>query len=142
MVASLPSTENDRAARFARLMRLGQVSFAEGNRRQAHRFWRRAAMINPTDEQVWVALLNVLEDPEDRRVCLQNIVAINPNNPQAQQQLNDFFDDTVPALPVYLDGGEDITPRYLVRRAIEIGMFGSLIAVGITAARFMYLTQR
>jgi hypothetical protein len=92
--------------KFNELMRAGNAAFAAGKNRRAHYLWRRAAVISPYDEQVWLALLNVLERAEDRRVCLQNIIAINPSNLQAQQQLREMGDygmgDTSPlvrALP-------------------------------------------
>ena len=34
-----------------------------------------------------MALLKVLEDEEDRKVCLKNIIAINPLNTEARRQL-------------------------------------------------------
>lgn len=132
------SPESERMAKFARLMRLGHVSYAEGNYRQAHRFWRRAAMIHPADEQVWLALLNVLENNEDRRVCLQNIVAINPNNLQALRQLNAFVEDTQPSRPVFpprtMSGGR---LRHLLLRLLEATLIGALIAVGVITVRLM-----
>lgn len=69
------------------LLRRGQVAFIKGQRHRAHHLWRKAAMIRPYDEQVWISLLSVLESDEDRRVCLQNIVTINPRNTWAAQQL-------------------------------------------------------
>lgn len=144
MVSTHSSQDMDRMAQFNRLMRLGQVSYAEGNRRQAHRFWRRAAMLNPLDEQVWLSLLNVLDNDEDRRVCLQNIVAINPNNIQAQKRLNAFYDDTKPATttpPVVkpLPSEQNGLVRYVLLRLIEIGLLSILLVVGITALQFLLL---
>lgn len=42
-------------------------------------------MIDPFNEQVWMSLLDVLDEPDDRRVCLQNILAINPMNVHARR---------------------------------------------------------
>jgi len=58
---------------FAELMQAGRKAFTAGKRKTAHDLWREAANINPYDEQVWLALLDVLEGDNDRRVCLQNI---------------------------------------------------------------------
>jgi hypothetical protein len=87
--------------RFSELMRKGQLALSEGKRGKAHQCWRRAAMLRPYEEQVWLALLSVLDQPEDRRVCLENIVSINPKNLQARQQLDEFIEKTQPATPVY-----------------------------------------
>lgn len=87
-------------------MRAGQLAYAAGMPRRAHEVWRQAAALCPGEEQVWLALLNVLEDENDRRVCLQNIVMINPNNRQARSQLDRYLqtlaEDTQPAARVVL----------------------------------------
>lgn len=147
MVSTPPTQDMDRIAQFQRLMRLGHVTYAEGNRRQAHRFWRRAAMLNPTDEQVWLALLNVLDNDEDRRVCLQNIVAINPNNLQAQQKLNRYEDATHPATtlkpivkPLPLEPESPI--RRLMLRLVEVALLSILLVVGITALQYLLFVLR
>lgn len=72
---------------FSRLMESGRLAFTQGNRRRAHDLWREAATIDPYSEQVWLALLDVLDSDDDRVVCLQNIVAINPMNIQARREL-------------------------------------------------------
>lgn len=69
------------------LMRAGLVAYASGDHQQAHDLWRQVAAIRPHQEQVWLALLSVVNNEEDRRVCLENILYINPKNRQAQQQL-------------------------------------------------------
>lgn len=109
-------TERDAANSFARLMRLGTVSHAQGDYKQAHHYWREAAMLQPENEQVWLALLQVLDSDADRRVCLQNILALNPNNQRAQEQLTAL--DQEPegeAAPL-----PDVTPREdMQQRGVE-----------------------
>jgi hypothetical protein len=82
-------SKSDRT-RFIEHMQAGHAAYAAGKKRRAYYLWRRAAVLSPYDEQVWLALLHVLDDPNDRRVCLQNIVAINPSNLEAQFQLNEY----------------------------------------------------
>lgn len=69
------------------LLRRGRTALQRGNRRRAHALWREAATVDPYDERVWQALLTVVETPDDRRVCLENILAINPLNTEARRQL-------------------------------------------------------
>jgi hypothetical protein len=52
----------------------------------AERFGK-AAELSPYDERVWLALLEVVSEEDDRRVCLENIVRINPANQKAARQL-------------------------------------------------------
>jgi DNA-binding SARP family transcriptional activator len=75
---------------FSELMEAGRAAYNHGNRRKAHDIWREAATLDPYNEQVWLALLDILENEEDRVVCLQNIIAINPMNIQARRELRAF----------------------------------------------------
>lgn len=72
------------------LLQSGKRALNEGKPRVAHDLWREAATIDPYDERVWTALLRVLDAPEDKRVCLENILAINPLNAKARRQLRAF----------------------------------------------------
>jgi hypothetical protein len=120
--------------RFVELMRAGHVAFSKGKRQQAHDIWRHAAMLHPYDEQVWLALLNVLDSEDDRRVCLQNIVAINPNNLQAQAQLVELgVGPTQPVTPLRIEATK---PRGLLRvlllRGLEAITIGVLLGIAIS----------
>jgi ferric-dicitrate binding protein FerR (iron transport regulator) len=72
------------------LLQAGKRAFEDGNPRLAHDIWREAATVDPYDERVWMALMRVLETQEDKRVCLENILAINPLNAKARRQLRVF----------------------------------------------------
>ncbi len=47
------------------------------------------------NEQAWVWLSGVVESLDDRRVCLENVLALNPNNSLAQQGLR-WLDEHAP----------------------------------------------
>ena len=68
----------------------GHRALKQGDRTLAHELWREAAMLEPYNERVWLALLDVLDSAEDRQVCLQNIVEINPLNTQARRMLRAY----------------------------------------------------
>lgn len=72
---------------FESLLEAGKRALSAGNRRAAHEYWRMAAVSHPYEERVWVALMDVLTEEDDREVCLENIIAINPLNPEARRQL-------------------------------------------------------
>lgn len=124
-----PTVTADRHDSFARMMRLGQACYVQGARKQAHRYWRRAALINPTQEQVWVSLLQVVETPDDRRVCLENILAINPQNKEAQRDLS-----LLEATPLQR---AQITAWMVVRPVVAAVLLGVLVAVGVVAFQFL-----
>lgn len=115
--------DRDRTEPFARMMRLGQACYVQGARKQAHRYWRRAALIDPGNEAVWMALLNVVETDEDRQVCLQNILAINPHNKEVQAQLG------------LIDPSPQASPLGVVLVVMGAVVFGVLVAVSIVAAQ-------
>jgi len=120
-----PSTLSDQTEPFARMMRLGQACYVQGARKQAHRYWRRAALIDPSNESVWVSLLNVVETQEDRRVCLENILAINPQNKAAKTQLG------------IIDAPPSESPLRIVLRVVAAVLIGVLLAVGISGIQFL-----
>jgi hypothetical protein len=68
------------------LLRKGQ-EILDSDPQRAHVYFREAALRDPYDERVWEHLLRTVDDPEDQRVCLQNIVAINPLNADARRRL-------------------------------------------------------
>jgi len=97
--------------RVQELMRAGRVALAKGDRQRAHYLWRQAATLDPQNEHIWLSLLNVVENTKDRRTCLQNIVAINPANAQARQQLQ-----------VYSKGVLDTQPAPTVSRQTNLNL--------------------
>lgn len=78
---------NDEDARAELLIRDGYQELENGNTTQAYCLWRQAATLRPQNEQVWLALLEVVETPADHEACLENILAINPGNKAAAKRL-------------------------------------------------------
>ena len=107
------------------MMRLGHACYVQGARKQAHRYWRRAALIEPGNETVWLSLLNVVETDEDRRVCLENIVAINPHNKEALAQLG------------VIDPEPQDSPVAVVLRVVWAVLLAIFIAVAIIAVQVL-----
>ncbi len=112
--------------------RAGLDSFLMGDTQYAHELWRDAATVDPYQEKVWVALLRVLENDEDRRVCLDNILAINPGNGTARRELDAIIRAHERAakhrkLPLAI--------RFVLAlvRGMWIGMLASAIGIGISA---------
>jgi ferric-dicitrate binding protein FerR (iron transport regulator) len=73
--------------RAAELLRAGRSALADGQDDRAHDLWRQSATLYPQNEAVWLSLLQVVRSSDDRRVCLENIITINPRNEQAMRQL-------------------------------------------------------
>lgn len=129
-------TEPSASSKFADLMQAGRVAYAANKRHVAHDLWKEAAAVDPYNEQVWLALLDVLESDTDRRVCLQNIIAINPLNVQARRQLN-RLDARLQRQVLHRQEQQQQRlswlrrRRKLLRRAVLLG-----IAIGISGVLF------
>lgn len=124
------------SSKFADLMQAGRVAYAANQRQIAHDLWKEAAALDPYNEQVWLALLDVLDSDEDRRVCLQNIIAINPLNVQARRQLNRL--DARMQRQVIHRQEQKLQRRHwlrqqrkLLRRAVLLG-----VAIGVSGVLF------
>jgi hypothetical protein len=129
---------------FQRLMRLGRVAYAEGDLKQAHDYWQQAAVIQPDSEEVWEALLRVLTREDDRRVCLRNILTINPRNKNAQVLLDEIVGDTQPPhkpvmerTPSKPTQGTSVG-RFLLR-VLESAFIGTMIAIALLVVRFLLI---
>jgi hypothetical protein len=47
---------------------------------------------DPTNETAWYWLYQVFDRRDDKRICLENLLTINPNNPWARQELLDYLE--------------------------------------------------
>jgi len=56
--------------------------------RDGRRYDARALLLHlleadPRNERAWLWLSGVVDDPEDVKICLENVLALNPSNPRA-----------------------------------------------------------
>ena len=73
---------------FLQLFKEGKEAAKRGDQARAHELFRRAVEIDPYHEQIWLWLASVVETDDDRRVCFENVLALNPTHPAAHQQLH------------------------------------------------------
>jgi hypothetical protein len=79
------------------LLKEGRSALKAGDRDTASLRFRKAAELSPYDERVWQALLDVVSEPEDEAVCLENILAINPKNNKAKKRLAELRPEPAPS---------------------------------------------
>lgn len=72
---------------FLRLFKAGKDAARAGKNEEAHELFRQAIEIDPYREQAWLWLASVVETDEDRRVCFENVLELNPGNTTARRQL-------------------------------------------------------
>lgn len=52
---------------------------------EARAIWEQVTELDPYNEQAWLWLSAVVESSDDQRVCLENVLFINPDNPNAKK---------------------------------------------------------
>ena len=132
-------TPTNKKMEFAQLMQHGRAAFDRGDKELAHNLWREAALLDPYNEQVWLALLDVLETRDDQRVCLENILSINPMNTQARRMLRAYTVDAQKKIEKRAnarrkEAGLRRQRRVIVSRAVILGLL-----LGVTGIIFAIL---
>jgi thioredoxin-like negative regulator of GroEL len=99
----------------------GKRALEEGNLQQARLIFEAILQETPRSEEAWLGLADVLTENEDKRVCYENALKINPNSRHAREglrslepQANPFVTALQPTVAVpgereEYDSDEDIT---------------------------------
>jgi tetratricopeptide (TPR) repeat protein len=69
------------------LLEQGISAALTGRRDEARALLTQAVETDDRNEQAWLWLSGLLEEPEDMRTCLENVLHLNPDNIKAQQGL-------------------------------------------------------
>ncbi len=78
---------SDLANRTARLLRDGVQAARKGQKEHARNLLFQVVEYDERNEKAWLWLSGVVETDEERVVCLENVLAINPDNGPAQKGL-------------------------------------------------------
>jgi tetratricopeptide (TPR) repeat protein len=74
-------------ARAKKLLQDGIAAAKAGKNNEARMFLEQAVELDERSEQGWLWLSGVVDSLEERRICLEHVLAINPNNEHAQAGL-------------------------------------------------------
>ena len=85
------------SANVEAMVREGINAFKAGRKDESRALLLKATELDQYNEQAWLWLSGLMDTPEDQRTCLENVLAINPNNERASQGL------------AYLTGGQPAT---------------------------------
>lgn len=69
---------------FEELKRRGIVAGKGGRREEAKQYLLAATDANDSDPEVWLWLSTVVDDPEDKQIALENVLALDPLNMPAR----------------------------------------------------------
>jgi hypothetical protein len=89
---------------------LGKEAARRGDDALACKHLRRVVKAEPENESAWLWLSAVVEDVVDKRLCLQNVLVLNPDNQAARRGL---------ARLVVVEEDEPQPPGQLVYRPVE-----------------------
>jgi hypothetical protein len=79
------------------LLTSARAALQAGDTLVARGYLRRAARLAPDRLDIWTDLWRVSERPEDRIECLERIVELDPNNAEAQRELDHLRADALRA---------------------------------------------
>lgn len=69
------------------LLRTGIQAVRNGNKPMARRIFEQVLEIDDRNELAWLWMASVVETPRERRICLENVLEINPQNERALEAL-------------------------------------------------------
>lgn len=69
------------------LLRQGIAAAKAGKREESRRILMQVIEVQERNEMAWLWLASVVDDPVDQRICLENVLDLNPNNQNAQKGL-------------------------------------------------------
>jgi tetratricopeptide (TPR) repeat protein len=75
------------AAQINDLLQQGIAAAKAGRKEEARRLLTQLVDIDEHNEKAWLWLSGVVESAEDRQICLENVLALNPDNRHAQAGL-------------------------------------------------------
>ena len=75
------------SSQIADLLQQGIAAAKAGRKEEARRLLTQLVDIDERNEKAWLWLSGVVESTEDRQVCLENVLALNPDNQHARAGL-------------------------------------------------------
>jgi len=70
------------------MVREGINAFKAGRKEEAKALLLKATELDQFNEDAWLWLSGLMDSNDDQRTCLENVLAINPNNERAKQGLS------------------------------------------------------
>ncbi len=69
------------------LLRQGIAAAKAGKREESRQLLMQVLEVHERNEMAWLWLASVIDDPSDQRICLENVLNLNPTNKNAQKGL-------------------------------------------------------
>lgn len=124
MTGKPSESRSENASKVEQLIREGIAATKSGDKATARARLREAVALDESSEKAWFWLASVAESDEERRVCLGNVVVINPNNTRAQEML-----DRLTMGPGDTPGGRRGLPPLAPGMRRTVALMGGVIVV-------------
>lgn len=85
------------------MVREGISAYRAGRKDEARAFLLKAVELDERNEQAWLWLSAVVESVDEQRICLENVLAINPSSERALQGLQILSQKSGPPAPAKAD---------------------------------------
>jgi hypothetical protein len=72
---------------LADMLYQGALALQQGDKLRARELLLRVVEADENAEEAWLWLSGAVDDPEDQRTALENVLALNPDNPHARHGL-------------------------------------------------------
>jgi len=118
---------------FLHLFKAGKEAAKQGDNARAHDLFRQAIEIDPYHEQVWLWLASVVETDEDRRVCFENVLELNPTHPTARRQLNKLDQKMIEEAMSPEDASQGASRSRLRRRLLLLVLIALAVLIALYA---------
>ncbi|MCZ7545676.1 MAG: hypothetical protein M5R40_20120 [Anaerolineae bacterium] len=81
---------SEKEPQISEQMQKGIAAAKAGDKATARTYFERVVAMDKYSEKAWFWLASVVESDEERRVCLGNVVHLNPNNERARRLLESW----------------------------------------------------
>ncbi len=102
-------------------LQAGITAAQAGDREKARALLSKAVIIDPKSEQAWLWLGLSLDEPDRRQYCFRRVLALNPNNAEAQRQLQPLGSSSPPgpsSLPPVDSEPSPVSPAWAVQSPV------------------------
>jgi hypothetical protein len=97
-------------ANIEAIVQEGIAAVKAGRKAEARRILVRATELDERNEQAWLWLSACVDTPEEQRICLENVLSINPANLKAQRGLEAIRKQSGPSAPPAPQPAASVSP--------------------------------
>jgi hypothetical protein len=115
------------------LLREGIEAAREGDKKKARELFEKVVELEENNEKAWFWLASVMESDEERRICLTNVLHINPDNERAKKEL-----EKIEARAKKTKADEEVVPG-VTRGQLTLYVGGAAVVIIVIVAIVLLL---